>query len=60
MVATEKEPQDTPVHFEEMKPQSGNVEVEFDPELEKKLVRRIDLHLIPILSLLLLCAFVDR
>ena len=31
-----------------------------DPALEKKLLRKIDLHLIPILFLLFLCAFIDR
>ncbi|KAL9617712.1 MAG: hypothetical protein Q9160_007486 [Pyrenula sp. 1 TL-2023] len=31
-----------------------------DPSAEKKLLRKIDLRLIPILSLLYLCAFVDR
>ena len=35
-------------------------EVAIDRVLEKKLVRKIDLQLIPILCLLLLCAFVDR
>lgn len=32
----------------------------YDPAEERKLVRRIDLHLMPILCLLLLCLFVDR
>ena len=31
-----------------------------DPVAEKKLLRKIDLHLIPILWLLFLCAFIDR
>jgi hypothetical protein len=31
-----------------------------DPAIEKKLLRKIDLHLIPILFLLFLCAFIDR
>jgi hypothetical protein len=31
-----------------------------DPAVEKKLLRKIDLHLIPILFLLFLCAFIDR
>jgi hypothetical protein len=34
--------------------------VPVDLELEKKLVRKIDIRLIPILCLLLLCAFLDR
>lgn len=34
--------------------------LEIDPILEKKLVRKIDLHLIPILFVLFLCAFIDR
>ena len=28
--------------------------------LEKKVIRKCDLHLVPILALLFLCAFVDR
>lgn len=32
---------------------------QIDPEKEKKLVRKIDLHLIPILCLLLLCTFLE-
>lgn len=31
-----------------------------DPVAEKKLLLKIDLHLIPILWLLFLCAFIDR
>lgn len=31
-----------------------------DPEVEKKLLRKVDLHLIPILFLIFLCAFIDR
>ena len=31
-----------------------------DPVAEKKLLRKIDVHLIPILWLLFLCAFIDR
>jgi len=31
-----------------------------DPIAEKKLLRKIDIHLIPILWLLFLCAFIDR
>jgi hypothetical protein len=31
-----------------------------DHVLEKKVVRKCDLHLVPILFLLFLCAFVDR
>ncbi|KEF55077.1 uncharacterized protein A1O9_08730 [Exophiala aquamarina CBS 119918] len=31
-----------------------------DPAVEKRLVRKIDLHLIPILFTLYLCAFIDR
>lgn len=31
-----------------------------DESLEKKLIRKCDLHLIPILFLLFLCAFIDR
>ncbi|KAF4472259.1 transporter [Fusarium albosuccineum] len=54
----EKRSQETPIHVEAMSSKAGGVEI--DPEKEKKLLRKIDLHLIPILSLLLLCAFVDR
>ena len=45
-----------PSHHEDMAPE----EVAFDPTADKKLVRKIDIHLIPILCLLLICAFVDR
>lgn len=31
-----------------------------DPVAEKKLLRKIDIHLIPVLWLLFLCAFIDR
>jgi hypothetical protein len=31
-----------------------------DPILEKKLIRKVDLNLVPILFLLFLCAFIDR
>lgn len=31
-----------------------------DPAVERKLVRKIDLRLIPILFVLYLCAFIDR
>jgi len=31
-----------------------------DPVAEKHLIRKIDIHLIPILWLLFLCAFIDR
>ena len=31
-----------------------------DPVLEKKVIRKCDLHLVPILMALFLCAFVDR
>lgn len=34
--------------------------VPIDPVAEKKLIRKIDIHLIPILWLLFLCAFIDR
>ncbi|VUC32114.1 unnamed protein product [Clonostachys rosea] len=44
-------------HLDEM---AGEVlATEIDPEKEKKLVRKIDLHLIPILCLLLLCTFLE-
>ena len=33
---------------------------ELDPTLEKKLLRKCDLNLMPILFLLYLCAFLDR
>lgn len=31
-----------------------------DPKLEKKVLRKVDLNLVPILFLLFLCAFIDR
>lgn len=31
-----------------------------DPILEKKLIKKVDLNLVPILFLLFLCAFIDR
>lgn len=37
-----------------------SMEEPIDPVKEKKLLLKIDLHLIPILCLLLLCAFLDR
>jgi len=33
---------------------------EVDPQAEKKLLRKIDLHVVPILWLLFLLAFLDR
>jgi len=33
---------------------------EIDPVLEKKVVRKVDFNLVPILFLLFLCAFIDR
>jgi hypothetical protein len=33
---------------------------EIDRALEKKVLRKTDLHLVPILFLLFLCAFIDR
>lgn len=33
---------------------------EIDPQAEKKLLRKIDLHVVPILWLLFLLAFLDR
>ena len=33
---------------------------EIDPILEKKVLRKTDLHLIPILFVLQLCSFIDR
>ncbi|KAH7142957.1 major facilitator superfamily protein [Dactylonectria estremocensis] len=58
MNSPEKPFKEDPIHLEKTPPDSLNRE--FDPVAEKKLLRKIDLHLIPILSLLLLCAFVDR
>lgn len=39
---------------------AGIEAVAIDPVAEKKLLRKIDLNLIPILWLLFLCAFIDR
>lgn len=33
---------------------------EIDPVLEKKLLRKVDIHLVPMLFVLFLCAFIDR
>lgn len=40
--------------------EAGLQEQPLDPLGEKKLLRKIDLHLIPILWILFLCAFIDR
>jgi hypothetical protein len=58
MDATNKIIEGETCHFEKAVTESGTAEI--DHLQEKKLLRKIDLHLIPILSLLLLCAFVDR
>lgn len=39
---------------------AGLEAADIDPVAEKKLLRKIDLNLIPILWLLFLCAFLDR
>lgn len=39
---------------------AGVEAADIDPVAEKKLLRKIDIHLIPILWLLFLCAFIDR
>lgn len=33
---------------------------DIDPVLEKKVIRKVDFNLVPILFLLFLCAFIDR
>lgn len=38
----------------------GHALVEFDPQLEKKLRRKMDLYLIPTVALLYLFCFIDR
>lgn len=58
MNSTEKSSSENPSHLEKAPPETRSHD--FDPAAEKKLRRKIDLRLIPILSLLLLCAFVDR
>lgn len=40
--------------------EEGITAAPIDPVAEKKLLRKIDLNLIPILWLLFLCAFIDR
>jgi len=40
--------------------EAGIEEAPIDPVAEKKLLLKIDVHLIPILFLLFLCAFIDR
>ena len=44
-------------------PSTGSSDASLEPldhAFEKKVVRKTDLHLIPVLFLLFLCAFVDR
>lgn len=43
----------TPLHMEE---ESQGL----DPDAEKKLLRKLDWNLIPVLWILFLCAFIDR
>ena len=45
---------------EPVSPATTQSKVHIDPAYEKKLLRKIDLQLIPILFLLFLCAFIDR
>ncbi|KAL6360873.1 hypothetical protein LRP88_06581 [Fusarium phalaenopsidis] len=58
MSLAEKPSQEDHIHLEKTSPEMHHRD--FDPIAEKKLLRKIDLHLVLILSLLLLCAFVDR
>lgn len=39
---------------------ADNPQIAIDPAAEKKLVRKIDIHLIPVLCILLVCTFLDR
>lgn len=41
-------------------PTSTDSTLQLDSIAEKKLLRKVDIHLIPILFLLFLCAFIDR
>lgn len=60
-VSRKSEIEDVPVDQETHDVASLKVETpEFDPVAVKKLLRKVDLHLIPILFLLFLCAFIDR
>lgn len=38
----------------------GNVLVQFDPEAEKRLVRKIDLYVVPTVAMIYLWCFIDR
>ena len=35
-------------------------QIAIDPQLEKKVLRKVDWHLVPIFLVLQLCAFIDR
>lgn len=55
--------EDVPIEQEQNDRNSMSVKgeaQEIDPVLEKKVLRKVDFNLVPILFLLFLCAFIDR
>lgn len=58
----QSEIEDVPIEHMESQDFNGGKEAQdlIDPVLEKKVLRKTDLNLIPILFLLFLCAFIDR
>jgi len=51
--------EDVPVEKENVNSLKGEAQ-DIDPVLEKKVIRKVDFNLVPILFLLFLCAFIDR
>lgn len=47
-----------PIHIDDIGP--GGLEIDYDAAEEQKVVRKCDLHVVPILMLLYLLAFLDR
>lgn len=60
-VRDQSEIEDVPVEKVESNTVSlKGADLDIDPVLEKKLLRKVDFNLIPITFLLFLCAFIDR
>lgn len=63
-MASEVEKGDTPSHLEMISDiKSGSttqIDLAMDPILERRVIRKCDLHVVPILTLLFLFAFLDR
>ncbi|KAK5054538.1 hypothetical protein LTR84_001429 [Exophiala bonariae] len=51
--------EDVPVEKENVNSLKGEAQ-DIDPVLEKKVIRKVDFNLVPVLFLLFLCAFIDR